>query len=79
MKKKVACGRILNFGHTFAHAIESTTGYGRYQHGEAVALGMVAATTLAVKQSLIERAVARSPGHAVGESGAPDDRGRPAR
>lgn len=37
----------LNFGHTFAHAIESTTGYGVYHHGEAVALGMVAATKLA--------------------------------
>lgn len=45
----------LNFGHTFAHAIESTTGFGRgdgWQHGEAVALGMVAATRLAVARRL---------------------------
>jgi 3-dehydroquinate synthase len=34
---------ILNFGHTFAHALESVTRYGRYQHGEAVAWGMIAA------------------------------------
>ena len=37
---------ILNFGHTFAHAIESATGYRRFRHGEAVAMGIVAAARL---------------------------------
>jgi len=37
---------ILNYGHTFAHALESVTKYGRYQHGEAVAWGMIAAAFL---------------------------------
>jgi len=37
---------ILNYGHTFAHAIESVTKYRRYQHGEAVAWGMIAAAFL---------------------------------
>jgi 3-dehydroquinate synthase len=34
---------LLNFGHTFAHAIESATGYGTWLHGEAVAMGMALA------------------------------------
>jgi 3-dehydroquinate synthase len=38
---------ILNFGHTLAHAIETLTGYETYRHGEAVAIGMVAAGKLA--------------------------------
>lgn len=37
---------ILNFGHTIGHAIEHATGFGRLSHGEAVAIGMVAATRL---------------------------------
>jgi len=38
---------ILNYGHTFGHAIESLSGYGSYLHGEAVAIGMTLAAQLA--------------------------------
>jgi 3-dehydroquinate synthase len=38
---------VLNYGHTFAHAIEAEAGYGRFLHGEAVAIGMLAASRLA--------------------------------
>jgi 3-dehydroquinate synthase len=39
---------MLNFGHTIAHAIETATAYeGRFQHGEAVAIGMIAESRLA--------------------------------
>jgi 3-dehydroquinate synthase len=37
---------ILNYGHTFAHAIENLSGYGEYRHGEAVAIGMVVAAQI---------------------------------
>jgi 3-dehydroquinate synthase len=43
----------LNFGHTFAHAIEATSGYGHYHHGEAVSLGMVAAVYVGVETGRI--------------------------
>jgi 3-dehydroquinate synthase len=36
----------LNFGHTFAHAIEGATNYSRYRHGDAVAIGMICACEL---------------------------------
>jgi 3-dehydroquinate synthase len=41
--------KILNFGHTVGHAIEASAGYGKYLHGEAVAIGMVAACAMSRK------------------------------
>ena len=39
---------ILNYGHTFGHAVETVTGYGKYAHGEAVSIGMCIAANLAI-------------------------------
>lgn len=44
---------LLNFGHTFGHAIEKCAGYGKYLHGEAVAVGMCMAGSLSEKLGLI--------------------------
>jgi len=51
--------RILNFGHTYGHALEAETGYARFLHGEAVAFGMRAATHLALLTGLLEAEDAR--------------------
>lgn len=44
---------ILNYGHTFGHALEATTEYGTWLHGEAVSIGMEVAGRLAVARGLI--------------------------
>ena len=54
---------ILNYGHTFCHAIEAVAGYGQYLHGEAVSIGMLCASRLAealgrISASVTERQLA---------------------
>ena len=46
---------ILNFGHTFAHALESVTRYRKYRHGEAVGWGMIAASKLGVANGMFSQ------------------------
>ena len=43
---------ILNYGHTFGHAIEAVYGYGEYLHGEAISIGMTCAARLATQLNL---------------------------
>ena len=51
--------RILNFGHTYGHALEAETAYSRFLHGEAVAFGMSAVTHLASLLGMLDEKDAR--------------------
>jgi 3-dehydroquinate synthase len=54
-EKENGLRRILNFGHTFGHALEAETNYTRFLHGEAVSWGMRAATHLALDLDLLRK------------------------
>ena len=63
---------VLNFGHTIGHAVEAVAGYGSgYQHGEAVAVGMVAECRLAERLGWIDRATTDRLTALVGRFGLP--------
>ncbi len=55
-EKESGLRAILNFGHTFGHAIEAGIGYGVWLHGEGVAAGMVMAAELSCRLGLVEPA-----------------------
>jgi 3-dehydroquinate synthase len=48
---------VLNYGHTFCHALEAATGYGQLLHGEGVAIGMLCASRLAERLGRVDAAV----------------------
>jgi len=62
---------LLNFGHTFGHAIEAGTGYGAWLHGEAIAAGMVMATELSARAGLIAAADVQRVRSLLGRAGLP--------
>lgn len=55
-ERETGARALLNFGHTFGHAIESATGYGTWLHGEAVAAGMALAARFSVALGRLDRA-----------------------
>src|SRR5579863_9241034 len=57
--------RVLNFGHTIGHALETESAYRRFLHGEAVAWGMIAATRIAAATGHIDSKQARRISNAV--------------
>jgi shikimate kinase/3-dehydroquinate synthase len=62
---------ILNFGHTFGHAIEAGAGYGEWLHGEAVAAGMVMAAELSERAGTLRREDVERAKALIGRAGLP--------
>jgi len=52
-KEKKGIRTILNFGHTLGHAIEAAGAYGKYNHGEAIALGMLLAADISKELNIL--------------------------
>ncbi|MGC4085503.1 MAG: 3-dehydroquinate synthase [Vicinamibacterales bacterium] len=70
-EREAGLREILNFGHTFAHAIETGLGHGQWLHGEAVGCGMVMAADLSARLGLIDSAYAQRIMRLVERAGLP--------
>jgi len=56
-EKETGIRTVLNYGHTVAHGLEAATDYGRFLHGEAVAIGMMAAARLSHRLKLLSKKI----------------------
>ena len=70
-EKESGIRAFLNYGHTFGHAIENLCGYGKWLHGEAVAMGMVAVGQLAIQRGLWKEVEARRQKKLIDKAGLP--------
>jgi 3-dehydroquinate synthase len=62
---------VLNYGHTFGHAIEAATGFRTFKHGEAVSLGMAAAGELAARLGVASRRTIERQNRLLARAGLP--------
>ncbi|MBW3041708.1 3-dehydroquinate synthase [Prochlorococcus marinus] len=72
-EKESGVRAFLNYGHTFGHVIENLCGYGKWLHGEAVAMGMVAVGQLAVQRGLWKEIDAKRQKRLIEKAGLPTD------
>ncbi len=72
-EKEAGIRAILNYGHTIGHAVESLTNYKQFVHGEAVAIGMVAAGKIAVEMGLWTKEEAKRQDALIAKTGLPTD------
>jgi len=70
-EKESGVRAFLNYGHTFGHVIENLCGYGKWLHGEAVAMGMVAVGQLAVQRGLWKKIDAKRQKQLIEKAGLP--------
>ena len=67
---------LLNFGHTIGHAIEAASGYKRYTHGEAIALGILVAAEISMGLRMIDAFSVRRIERLIAKAGLPTTIGR---
>ena len=72
-EKESGIRAILNYGHTIGHAVESLTHYSKFVHGEAVAIGMVAAGKIAIHMGLWQEQEANRQDALIKKAGLPTD------
>ncbi|WP_019505793.1 3-dehydroquinate synthase [Pleurocapsa sp. PCC 7319] len=72
-EKEAGLRAILNYGHTIGHAVESLTHYKQFVHGEAVAIGMVAAGKIAVEMGLWTKEQAQRQDALIVKTGLPTE------
>ncbi len=72
-ERELTTRAILNFGHTFGHAIENGLGYGEWLHGEAVAAGMVIAATVSQRLGRLDAAAVDRLRKLIARAGLPVD------
>ena len=72
-EKEAGIRAVLNYGHTFGHVVENETNYTTYLHGEAVAIGMVMANTLAIELGLFSQEEAQEVKNLLERSSLPTD------
>lgn len=72
-EKESGIRAILNYGHTIGHAVESLTNYKQFVHGEAVAIGMVAAGKIAIEMGLWTQEEAKRQDALITKTGLPTD------
>jgi 3-dehydroquinate synthase len=70
-EREAGARALLNFGHTFGHAIEAATGYGPWLHGEAIAAGMVMAAELSALMSDLNKTEVRRVRELIRRAGLP--------
>ena len=70
-EKEAGLREVLNFGHTFGHAIEAGMGYGAWLHGEGVGCGMVMASALSARLGMVDAAFAGRVEALVARAGLP--------
>ena len=72
-ERELGLRAILNYGHTVGHAVETETGYSKYMHGEAIAMGMCVAARLSEALGIMEKSHVDRIKSLVGAYGLPSE------